>query len=242
MSENQSDLDLLLSLLRIKCGPAGVPLHRVFEELRGRLGGPDRVEKVVRVALERGLVDKVVDYEDAKPSPILPCWHLKLLDANEQQRMQSLTALERALLRLLWQQNDSRHLGQLPVEEVKDALRKEGFGEEDLGVVDCVLTDLVHWYLAFDTRHGSPTFDKDVAWLGIIEEGLRHPSPEYVEAMRKADEEFMEKEFLRERLLEEEEKEERRRQKRRNARQKRTRSAVQQAAHDPPSSNRPQAV
>jgi hypothetical protein len=201
-------IDVLLTLGQSDNGQGVLPLYIVHQHLRVRVKDFDG-EQVIQEALRKGLVDKVVDYErvDEGPSPLHPSWHLKRLTPEETQERLQLNPIEWALLDILWAQNDPDFPGQLPVEEVKQHLIDRRFSEEEIQYVAYGIGELVGWYLAYDNRRTSLTYGKDLQWLGIIEEAERHPSPEYLEAQRKADEEFLRKLIEYEMLVEELEKE-----------------------------------
>jgi hypothetical protein len=184
---------------------SGMPLHRLQKCLLGLLGSSELVDQTVTRALREAYVDKVIDYEqvDGELQPFHPSWHLKRLKPHERYERLRLLPVECALLQLLWQQDDERLPGQLPLNEVNHQLSEMGFSEREVRLVSSGIPNLVHWYLADDRSQEEARVAQTVEWLGILEEARRHPSPEYSDERREADEEFKERQRARELFLEE---------------------------------------
>jgi hypothetical protein len=203
--KDDSHIQNLLTILPLKHKESSMPLHRLREGLLAHLGSFDLVDQTITKALREGYVDKVIDYEqvDKGLQPFRLSWHLKRLEPQERDDRLRLHPVEWALLQLLWQQNDPRLPGQLPLNEVNRRLSETGFSETDVRLVSSGIPNLVHWYLADDRSAAGSLIARTIEWLGILEEARRHPSPEYSEASREADEEFTERQHVRELFLEE---------------------------------------
>jgi len=61
-----------------------------------------------------------------------PIWHLKIINKEEVKELQSLPAIEQALLRLLFRADDTRLHGEIPIDEAKKLLAEQGFPEDDV--------------------------------------------------------------------------------------------------------------
>jgi hypothetical protein len=202
-SRDESGVQKLVALLET----AGlIPLRTIRKQLARRLDQPALVESTIEDALERGIVDWVIDDAEGKNSLEEATWHLRLLTKEEQHERLALSRVKRALLRILWQEDDPDSRGEIPVKEAKQALLDAGFTDAEIETVKDGILNLVETYLGFERCTNQSAW-----WYRLIPEYERHPSTEYVEAMRKTDEELIEKQMLQELFLEELEKEEEKR-------------------------------
>ena len=91
---------------------------------------------LIEYALDHHVVEKVIDYPpedwDSFEKPI---WYVRTLSSEDAESHRSLPPHEWALLKLLWNQNDRDHLGQMKLEAVRAELRRQGFTEDDLEVL-----------------------------------------------------------------------------------------------------------
>ncbi len=201
----------VLGLLR-DGNPEGTP-RKIIEQQLENQSSLEMIRDAILHLLNSYVIDLTIDYPP-KESGIYdgrPVCHLKLLTDEASQSLRALTPLAWALLKILRQKNDSRFPGEIPVEDAKAVLRREGFEDEDVewlwieNRVDRIRT----------TRAG-----KLVPCFRIIPEYEK--TEEYKSSQEEAHREWEEREAFRMRMIEKLEKEDEARERRRQKRKKAT--------------------
>ena len=157
-----------------------IPLEVVIEKLSNDFVIKE-IEEAIEYAQERFQVDKVLDYPSNEWSSYAgyPLWHLLKLTPEEAANLQNLKPVDRALLRLLKNQNTAKRFGQMKSDDARVLLREQGFtnGEtESLWIEDVV------------DNHYEYEDGKNIEWCRLI------PENEKTEEYKKAEEEIQ-KEF-----------------------------------------------
>ncbi len=133
---------ILFSILEEDSNWAGVPVSLVRDEVlkRGRKHGLDidsqevdevigrlvdewRVDRTI-AELTKGMEDRVDDYEGG------PVWNLKIMDSQRKQKYESLSDIEKAVIKLLREQDVPR-IGAIEEDEGRRILAERGFPVED---------------------------------------------------------------------------------------------------------------
>jgi len=116
----------------------------------------DIAPQIIEHALDHHLVEKAIDYPpedwDSFDKPI---WYIRLVPPESAETYRILAPHKWALLKLLWNQNDRDHLGQMEFKVAQSELLKQGFSEDTLqflfieGVVDNLFTvengNMIQW-------------------------------------------------------------------------------------------------
>lgn len=161
MSETLSPaVTKLLSMLEES--EAGMPKSIVEKRLADEFS-PDMSRDAIRYALANYLVDLIVDYPERKWGVRTgrPVWHLKRISSEYAERFQALTPAKLALVRLLQQQEDANHVGEMRERDARAMLAKEGFTPQDLRSL--WIDDVVDTCWAFEG-------DEKVEWVRLIPE------------------------------------------------------------------------
>jgi len=186
----------LLSLLQRPA--AGVP-KSVVESVLAEKSSQDDCRHAIEYALDNYLIDLVVDYplrkwdfpEDSH------VWHYRKLSPKSARSSQDLKPVHLALVKLLWQQNEPKCIGEMREKDARVELANQGFGEQELkllwidGLVDC--------YWAFED-------DENTKWIRLIPEYEK--TPEFKHQEEKLEEWAARREALHTRMTEDMEKEE----------------------------------
>ena len=132
----------------------------------------------IRNAVDRCLVNLVVDYPDEKwgINRGVPAWHLKLMNPEDVREIQGLKPAELALIRLLQQQDDPEHVGEMKEKDARATLVDEGFSEQDLRSL--WIDDMVDSLFMYEG-------DKSIEWVRLI------PEEEKTEEYKRHEEEML---------------------------------------------------
>jgi len=132
---------------------------------------------LIEYVLDHHLVEKTIDYPPEDwDSFDKPTWYVRPLSSEDAQSHRSLPPHEWALLKLLWNQNDRDHLGQMKLEAVRGELRRQGFTEDVLEVL--TIDGLVDHF--FTTEDGVMT-----EWCYVL------PEWEKTEEYKRSEEEIL---------------------------------------------------
>jgi len=182
----------------------GVPKQVVESRLTERFSA-DVCRDTIRYALDNFLVDLVVDY----PLPtwgILEghhVWHFRRLSPESAKKLQDLDPVDLALVRLLQQQAEPGHIGEMRERDAKAELTRQGFKEDELRAL---------WIDGMADSPWAFEGDEKIKWLRLV------PEYEKTEEHKRAEEEWdriaLDREALHTRIADEMDKEEERRQKR----------------------------
>jgi len=138
--------------------PKSIVERRLADEF-----SPDTSRDAIRDALANYLVDLIVDYPERKwgiPTG-RPVWHLKRISFEYAEKLQALTPAKLALVRLLQQQENGNHVGEMRERDARAMLAKEGFTTQDLRSL--WIDDLVDTCWVFEG-------DEKVEWVRLIPE------------------------------------------------------------------------
>ena len=122
----------VLALLR-EGNPEGTPQEIIAQQLENQ-SPPELIRDVISHLLDSYVIDLIIDYPP-KESGLYggrPVRHLRLLTDEASQSLRELAPIAWALLKILRQVNDLKFPGEIPVEDAKAMLGKEGFDDEDV--------------------------------------------------------------------------------------------------------------
>lgn len=122
----------VLALLR-DGNPKGTP-QKVIEQQLENQSSLELIRDAISHLLDSYVIDLTIDYPP-KESGIYggrPVRHLRLLTDKASQSLRELAPIAWALLKILRQVNDLKFPGEIPVEDAKEMLGKEGFDDEDI--------------------------------------------------------------------------------------------------------------
>lgn len=133
----ESIVKILLS--HLDDNPHGIPATDVRQIMRDNKALQEKerldelVDRAIEFALDRWLIDKVIDspkYKDNVPVGS-HTWLLRKPNEQESEELRSLPEVEQAYLRLLHSCEDPKSLGLMEESEVVQRLRQQGFDIED---------------------------------------------------------------------------------------------------------------
>lgn len=164
--------NLLLEILERSESQLGIPQFLLKQELRHRaqeLGmscSPEKINRAIQQLLDKWLIDKILASlsssleEELDFHPPACVWHLKKITSEKRKKYTALEPVEKALIRILWKQNNPDRPGQIPVEQAERLLAEKGFTE----IPEFIwIEDVVDDFFAFHQG-------EDIRWYGIIEE------------------------------------------------------------------------
>lgn len=148
MSETASSV--VTRLLGILEGPEAAVPKSVVEIKLAEEFSSDMSRDAIRYALANFLVDLVVDYPERKWGirTDRPIWQLRRMSSEHAKMLQALAPAKLALVRLLQQQDDPDHVGEMRERDVRARLAKEGFTAQDLRSL--WIDDMVDSWWAFE--------------------------------------------------------------------------------------------
>lgn len=208
MSCDESKLkEIMLETIRDEIGIAGVPILIVERRMKKRIKAlkmncdSNEISGVIQNALDTWEVDKTLDevsYEMMRemglPEKSEFIWHLKILSKEKIDFYRSLRPDEQALIRLLREQNDSEHRGEIPMDLAIKKLTDQGYSEG--AVRYSHIEDTIG---EFYTSWGD---EKSVRTFGLVKEYEK--TEEYKQWQEEREQRWMEKEHRYIHLLEEE--------------------------------------
>jgi hypothetical protein len=170
----QSALSTFISSLRAQSG--SVTIDEALS-IAGKLQLGGSASQLIEDALNNHLVEKVIDYPPENwDSFEKPIWYVRPTSAEVAESYRNLPPHEWALLKLLWNQNDRNHLGQMKLEAAQEELRRQGFPERRLRVL--VIEGVVGHF--FTTEDGVMT-----EWCYVL------PEWEKTEEYKRSEEEIL---------------------------------------------------